>query len=277
MKTKFYLYITVMGLALTSALPLAAQDNTLYEPQPTSNLFDGSSSTPWVSSYNGETFPIELEVNLGILERIYQVVLTQTTQTAYSKCRVKDFAVYTKAAAKDSYSEVADFVGVMPNNTVAQRFALSDTVTAQYVKIEVLSVYGEGTLSAALGEFGISCMKSNADVLSSSFNYQTPWAWSGVTWDDSYPRVLAGISWTNTALLGDLYLGDYSELAAEDVNVSRTKIVVHEGTTGIDDVVAQEDETLEEGDGLYYDLQGRATTRPVRGIYIRNGKKIVVK
>ena len=31
------------------------------------------------------------------------------------------------------------------------------------------------------------------------------------------------------------------------------------------------------GDGYYYDLQGRRVLNPTRGIYIHNGKKIVVK
>ena len=31
------------------------------------------------------------------------------------------------------------------------------------------------------------------------------------------------------------------------------------------------------GDGYYYDLQGRRVQNPTRGIYIHNGKKIVVK
>lgn len=31
------------------------------------------------------------------------------------------------------------------------------------------------------------------------------------------------------------------------------------------------------GDGYYYDLQGRKVAHPTRGIYIRNGKKYVIK
>ena len=35
--------------------------------------------------------------------------------------------------------------------------------------------------------------------------------------------------------------------------------------------------TQQQGDGYYYDLQGRRVTHPTHGIYIHNGKKIVVK
>jgi hypothetical protein len=30
-------------------------------------------------------------------------------------------------------------------------------------------------------------------------------------------------------------------------------------------------------DGLYYDLQGRPVETPSRGVYVRNGKKVVIK
>ena len=45
-----------------------------------------------------------------------------------------------------------------------------------------------------------------------------------------------------------------------------------EGTTGISMTDADE-----KSDGAIYDLQGRHVTAPVKGIYIRNNKKIVIK
>ena len=36
-------------------------------------------------------------------------------------------------------------------------------------------------------------------------------------------------------------------------------------------------DNTDEGDGQIYDLQGRKVQQPVRGIYVKDGKKIVVK
>ena len=55
--------------------------------------------------------------------------------------------------------------------------------------------------------------------------------------------------------------------------VSRLRLAAAEGThTGLD-VVEQEDGTVK----VYYDLQGRETSQPERGIYITNSKKIYKK
>ena len=45
------------------------------------------------------------------------------------------------------------------------------------------------------------------------------------------------------------------------------------GTTGIDDVRSQ----MEEGRSVVYDLQGRQVMNPTKGLYIINGKKVVIK
>ena len=37
------------------------------------------------------------------------------------------------------------------------------------------------------------------------------------------------------------------------------------------------DDNLPEEDGAIYDLQGRKVVRPVKGLYIKNGKKIIMK
>ncbi len=44
-------------------------------------------------------------------------------------------------------------------------------------------------------------------------------------------------------------------------------------STGIEDSLILDEE---EGDGIYYDIQGRPVSQPARGIYIRNGKKVWV-
>ena len=44
-------------------------------------------------------------------------------------------------------------------------------------------------------------------------------------------------------------------------------------TTGIDSLTP----TLSKGEGVYYDLQGRRVAQPTKGLYIVNGKKVVIK
>ena len=46
------------------------------------------------------------------------------------------------------------------------------------------------------------------------------------------------------------------------------------GTTGIETIENSKHSTE---DGVYYDLQGRRVENPTRGVYIVNGKKVVIK
>ena len=50
-------------------------------------------------------------------------------------------------------------------------------------------------------------------------------------------------------------------------------IVGGEGTTGINSLTP----ALSEGEGVYYDLSGRRVAQPTKGLYIINGKKVVLK
>ena len=52
------------------------------------------------------------------------------------------------------------------------------------------------------------------------------------------------------------------------------EIVVTE-TTGIEDITTDAD--VKGGDNNWYNLNGQRVDTPKRGVYIRNGKKIVVK
>ena len=75
---------------------------------------------------------------------------------------------------------------------------------------------------------------------------------------------------TGTALNGNKAHLELPTIAASrafiDFDAETTKIVNTDCTDNAD-----------EGDGQIYDLQGRKVQQPVRGIYVQNGKKIVVK
>ena len=46
-----------------------------------------------------------------------------------------------------------------------------------------------------------------------------------------------------------------------------------DGTTGIDEVIKYE----RQSDDAFYNLQGQRVDNPGKGLYIRNGKKVVIK
>lgn len=78
--------------------------------------------------------------------------------------------------------------------------------------------------------------------------------------------VFAKIAKTLTLLYGEAYLKfDGSGTGAQQLAVN------FDEATGIDAV------TTEEEEGVYYNLQGVRVEKPTRGLYIKNGKKIIIK
>jgi hypothetical protein len=49
--------------------------------------------------------------------------------------------------------------------------------------------------------------------------------------------------------------------------------IASDDPTGVENLTP----TLSEGEGVCYDLQGRKVSRPSRGIYIVNGRKVVIR
>ena len=94
-----------------------------------------------------------------------------------------------------------------------------------------------------------------------------------------YEDALSGGTFKNNAnkaylVLGEKNLGIYDEeVDTEDpgMQLSNKYYFDFGGTTAIDPVVT------EVNDNIYYDLSGRRVENPTRGIYILNGKKILVK
>jgi len=71
---------------------------------------------------------------------------------------------------------------------------------------------------------------------------------------------------------GDVLAACKAYLKITSTSASRTFIVLGEDVTGIDEVRSKTDD----GRGVYFDLQGRRVTQPQKGIYIVNGKKVVI-
>ena len=65
----------------------------------------------------------------------------------------------------------------------------------------------------------------------------------------------------------------YLEFGSNSAQTRSFSITVGDKTTAIESVGI----TTQEGEYLWYDLQGRRVMKPQKGIYIRNGKKVVVR
>ncbi len=70
-----------------------------------------------------------------------------------------------------------------------------------------------------------------------------------------------------------MYVGEYEEGGTGYEGCSLTFTEVSELITGVDSVVAG----AQQRNDRIYDLQGRGVSRPVKGLYIINGKKVIVK
>ena len=65
--------------------------------------------------------------------------------------------------------------------------------------------------------------------------------------------------------------------SAPGYSSSRPNVPIHQAiydgsTTDIRDILTQQEDHM-----VYYDLQGRRVSNPSKGIYITNGKKIIIK
>lgn len=70
----------------------------------------------------------------------------------------------------------------------------------------------------------------------------------------------------------------YLQLPSAMVNQARSirMVFAEDELTGISDVTGKSGNGNME-DGTTYDMQGRKVTHPAKGMYIRNGKKIVIE
>ena len=71
---------------------------------------------------------------------------------------------------------------------------------------------------------------------------------------------------------GDVLDACKAYLKITSTSASRAFIVLGDDVTGIDEVRSKTDD----GRGVYFDLLGRRVTQPQKGIYIVNGKKVVI-
>ena len=96
---------------------------------------------------------------------------------------------------------------------------------------------------------------------------------SGMSMVDKYGVAWGGSSWGFYKGGTNSKLNAYAAYFDGSLSSARLGIVIDDETTGIKNLT----QILSEGDGIAFDLQGRKVAQPTKGLYIVNGKKVVIK
>jgi hypothetical protein len=196
-------YIHKITLLLLFPVMLLAQQPTIITPQPIGNLFDGNLATNWVSSFNGEQFPIDLEVQFGATETVFEVMLRQiNSATALVECQVVDFELFIRQTGETNFPEKAIYKGTMETSTTTRQwFTLEEATTGNALRIRINKVSGTETFHAALNELGIRSSRKNGSVASSAYNLNNPGTWNGISWTNEQPYQVVAINWMGRSLM----------------------------------------------------------------------------
>lgn len=205
-------------------------------------------------SYNGGE-PIETRVTFSLSAYDTNVLKVASTDSFYIQDNATGYYLRNSDAAFVSYDEMADkeFLWKLRKlPTYGNRYLISSCSNSKHLS-------EEGTLTTTS-----SYSKHTFNLLSK---------------DDD--KGLFAISRSSSAGSGYLVVTD-NALAVETGNVFATfpfRIIRKGGVvdTGIE-VPTVEEETVRKvmNDDFYYDLSGRKVLNPQKGIYIRNGKKMIV-
>lgn len=204
MKTKVKI-ILLAALCISSSTAFA-QSTQIIEPQSASNLFDANVATNWVSSFTGETFPIDLEINLGGSETITALMLQQSADASLKDFKVADFELYIKDAVDSSYPQLPTLTGKAATDLITpQWFTLPSEQKAACLLLRVKSVSGATAFTAALSELGVRSSKKNGEIITTSFNQDAPYDWSGITWTDAEPLQVSAVNWSGKAQMKGVF------------------------------------------------------------------------
>lgn len=82
------------------------------------------------------------------------------------------------------------------------------------------------------------------------------------------------VATTATSAAGKAYLETTTALATESTGARVAWIFENDGTTGIDSAKHSAERSSQ---NTLFDLEGRAVAQPTKGLYIKNGKKVIVR
>jgi len=168
--------------------------------------------------------------------------------TAYVASSVTDGkVVLTKVADKI----VAAGTGLMIAGTAGDDFTINTTADA----------------ATFTGDNLFVGMPNGGEVAVAGEGYNYVFGWTEVA-NPGFYKVVSDLP---SLEAGKAYLHTTAELGATSARLALS--FEDEETTGIENLTP----ALSQGEGAFYDLQGRRVAQPQKGLYIVNGKKIVVK
>ena len=213
-------------------------------------------------SNNAEDQPLgDLTYGIGDCYVVAKPITATVTDAKYATFAVGAAIDYSTTAPSGLKAYIAYVeAGVVKLNEVSK--VPANTAVVLYADVEDVTSYTLSTTTEATDEItGNQLLVSDGTV----------------TGNESTIYVLAnGTSGVGFYLLqsGDKVPAGKAYLSVSTVGV-RQFIGFGDGneTTGIDNLTP----TLSKGEGVYFDLQGRRVAQPTKGLYIVNGKKVVVK
>ena len=157
--------------------------------------------------------------------------------------------------------------------------AYTATVSGDGDKVVLNSIMGKkipantGIILKGAGEITIPLTFKDTDAVDNNDLLVS----DGTVTGDGNTIYVLGQNSDGKAGFGKLQTGDKlaackAYLKITSTSASRAFIVLGDDVTGIDEVRSKTDD----GRGVYFDLQGRRVTQPQKGIYIVNGKKVVI-
>ena len=207
-------------------------------------------------------------VELSVFDLTVSAAGYATLYLDYNAIIPQGVEVYTASAVDGNRLMMQEVTGTLPANTGVIARAEQGTYTF---------VESTETVGAIEGNLFRGSVEDTYITPAKEAKYYVLSMKDGVV--GMYEDALSGGTFKNNAhkaylVLGEKNLGIYDEeVDTEDpgMQLSNSYYFDFGGTTAIDPVVT------EVNDNIYYDLSGRRVENPTRGIYILNGKKILVK
>ena len=166
-----------------------------------------------------------------------------------------------KATVSDGKVVMSVVTGVVPANTGLFVKKISDAATVTVSPAATATANMSGNLLVAGTDAGVAASTSGA------YNY----VFGKKDQDYGFFNVNVAIS---DDMTGKAYLSSTTALTAP--NASRIALVFDDETTGIE-AIDVTPETVKEGAREYYNLNGQRVMNPGKGLYIVNGKKVIMK
>ena len=172
--------------------------------------------------------------------------------------------------ASFSSAKALDFTGTGVTAYIAKEKDASNVTLSEIAKVPASTGI---VVNAPAGTYAIPVLSGAADVTTG--NLLQPWLTAGTpTAGTYYTLAVSGTdpifkkSSGGTLAAGKAYL-DLSGTSAPVLNVS----FENSDVTGVKDVRSK----MEDVRGEVYDLQGRKVAQPTKGLYIQNGRKVILK